>query len=389
MRARHNIALAALVGMPLFATPWWDFRHGWELLAIWLAAIAFSFWLRCWWWRIFLWLALIQALLHPAAVSYKSLAMIAIFLGAAQVFSKADPDNLMDLIGISALAHVALMVLQYAGIVPTFAARPAGFFNPDAAGVFLALCLPVFFRGRVRKKRTFLAWRYPSESLCWWHLLPLVLVALVATQTTTGAAAAAAAIMAYVFLRARRLRAGLILAVVAGLSLFVWRVDPLQSTLNHPRWLVWQHTVRTFQSELWGRGLGSYGEIFPFFMSGDSRLTNAYEAGEVHGLRIVKLSVSWEQAHNEYLQTGFEMGIPAMALVAIYPVWVGIAAWRRRKMLLHEARLAACGIAATAISCMGWHTFHIAPLALVGCAWLGMWAGARQGARGIRRPQEG
>ena len=146
MRAnRHYIAQAALALMPLLAIPTADgtlqCRITWEIAAVWGAVVAVSFWLRSWWWRIFLWLALFQVFRHPDAAAYMSLAMIVIFLGAAQIFSEVKPGRLMDLMAISALGLVALMGFQQAGIVPFYNkyGLPAGFFNPNAAGVYLGI----------------------------------------------------------------------------------------------------------------------------------------------------------------------------------------------------------------------------------------------------------
>jgi len=78
-------------------------------------------------------------------------------------------------------------------------------------------------------------------------------------------------------------------------------------------------------------------------------------------------------AHNEYIQTGFEMGLQTVALIAAYLVWFGVMVWRRTLRSAPCAlRIVASGMAALAVSCLGWHTFHIAPLALLGAAWLGM-----------------
>jgi hypothetical protein len=38
---------------------------------------------------------------------------------------------------------------------------------------------------------------------------------------------------------------------------------------------------------------------------------------------------------------------------------------------------------ALVVSCLGWHTFHIAPLALVGVAWIGLWEREKRKMRGV------
>jgi len=306
-------------------------------------------------------LALAQVIAHGAVITaYMSLVLIGIFLAAAQGFSGLGAKGVLNAICVAGLLLSLWVLLQAADILPRFSLGEsgAGPFNKNAASVFLALCMIAFFRGPIWPGRGWFATRYPSKPVCWWHLLPLIVIGLATCRSTTGVMAALASIIVLVPLSRmrRRMIAAISIVTVLFSAWFFIKVDPLQGTITNDRWQAWKHVAWSFRSEALGRGLKSFAEEFPLMVSGDPRLARQY----------------WAHAHNEYLQTGFEMGVPAMILIAAYPVWVVIAAWQRRKTLSREGRLAAAGIAALAVSCMGWHVFHIPPLALAGCAWLGI-----------------
>jgi hypothetical protein len=74
------------------------------------------------------------------------------------------------------------------------------------------------------------------------------------------------------------------------------------------------------------------------------------------------------QAHNEYVQAAFELGLPCLAIVVVS----GSSKWRLgRPAGLISAHVAA-GIAAVAVACFGFHVLHDAPLALLSIAWIGI-----------------
>lgn len=232
----------------------------------------------------------------------------------------------------------------------------AGPFNRNAASIFLALCLPGFFRGRI-------------QSTCrqaWWHLSPIVIVALFACRSSSGMLAATAGAFGFLAfwrlsarLRIKTIVMGLIVTLMSG-GIFWWKIDPLADVFANPRWDAWKDIIRSFRSESFGRGLGSFRDLFPAM----------YPCGN-----------SWMQAHNEYLQVGFEMGLQAVALILTYLGWFFVCAWRRRRLMSDHDRIIVAGVAALAVGCMGWHVFHIAPLALIGVAWLGMAQNIATGSR--------
>jgi O-antigen ligase len=255
--------------------------------------------------------------------------------GLAVIEKIGDTDEARVLIWIQIAACAGLLWMglqQSAGILPE-----GGFigpFNPDAAGVFLALCLPAFFSRKT------------------WPFIGIILAAIILTKTSTGFAAAfaACAVAAFVAPLSGKSKVAALAAIVILAGLFVWKVDPIARTINCDRWIAWGHGTRAAIHAPAGYGLGSWETVFPVMASGDARLGQYFR-----------------QAHNEYVQFAFEAGLPAVILTAAFLMF---AAWATAKGRIppHTAG----GMAALAVSCAGWHTFHVAPLALIGCAWMGL-----------------
>jgi O-antigen ligase len=166
---------------------------------------------------------------------------------------------------------------------------------------------------------------------------------------------AAAALLIFGMIEMRKSgRVALLGGTLTFVSLFLLVADPLANTRNDLRWPLWAHILQAVDSAPLGRGLGSFREIFPYFIAGDPRV-----------------AANWEFAHNEYLQALFEMGVQTLLFLTVFLVSLGHSITRCTGRTENGVRIAA-GLAATALSCVGWFTFHEAPLALVGCAWLGM-----------------
>lgn len=358
--------LAAIPGLMFCIIPiqGMSLRLSWQMASIWLAGIAFMALLSSWWWRAFFALALVQVMLmRPIITAYITLMMIAIFLGAAEGFRRMNAVHILNAMCIAGPLLTVWIVLQRIGLASSFSlgASSAGPFNIDAGGVFLALCLPAFFRRSYRM------------------LIPVIVAGLILCRSTTAMIAALAVTAVWLVLSRpgwKVLAGGLIAAVLVG-TVFLWRIDPLSHTMNfdrpHSRWLAWRHIVLSYRSAPWGRGLGSFAQLFPIMASGDPRLHETYETIGPDGSRMLNSKNGWwVQAHNEYLQVGFEMGLQAIVLLAAYLVFLSWRTWRRWHALAGLPAIILAGMAAVAVSCLGWHTFHIAPLALVGMAWIGM-----------------
>lgn len=344
MAAVRHILLLAIPGLTLWILPTHgvDFRFGWQLASIWLAAVAFMAFLSSWWWRIFFYLALLQVVVAgPVAVSYIQLLLIGIFLAAAEGFSRIDTGSIMNMLCVAALILCAWIFLQRLGILGTFGkSYIAGPLNINATSVFLALCLPAFFRSRYR-----------------WVFIPVVFAGLFLCRSTTGMVAAMAGCFVFILLSKLPRRTVGVIAVAAALTagIFFIKIDPAKTIITCPRWSAWKHVIWSYRSAPLGRGLGSFAQVFPLMTLNDP-----------------DLYWTWKRAHNEYLQAGFEIGLQAVALVAIYLMCLSRAAWKLRKRMTENQRLAITGMTVLCVSCIGWYTFHIAPLALIGCVWLGV-----------------
>lgn len=354
MALARYILLAALPGLMFCIIPaagGTDACFSWQIVAIWLAGVVLCLWLRSWWFRIFFLLALAQVIAHgPVITAYISLLMIGIFLAAIQGFASLDPENIMDMLCLAALLLIGWMILQAEGIVGTggLGMSAAGPFNIDAGSCFLAMCLPAFWRPRR-----------------WYGLLPVV-GGIFACHSTTGFLAAAAAMIMIAVIRMGfrgRIICGLGL-LLAALVFFRW-YDPAGDIRNNPRWPAWQRVIQSYQCAPLGRGLNSFGDIFPLLTASDNRLH------QNDGQKIT--GPTWQHAHNDYLEIGFELGLHTLALLMAYLAWIFKHGAKSR-----EQGAAFPGIAAAAVGAAGFHIFHIAPTALVGCAWLGMWHGQRK-----------
>lgn len=143
----------------------------------------------------------------------------------------------------------------------------------------------------------------------------------------------------------------LLIAVLAAVFFFTF-IDPLHNLIDCSRWQIWSRIIHSFPSEPWGQGLGSFKQFFPLLYP-DTSMVHVTEA------------------HNEYLQAGFEMGVFAMVLIFAYLISGFYKVWKKRDHLTQNHCQAVAGFTILALSCAGFHVFHIPPLALLGAAWLG------------------
>ncbi len=348
------------------------FRLSWQLVSIWIACIGVVAMLSSWWWKAFLILALFRtaANIPPAYDGYISLLMIAIFLAFAEGFSRIDKERTMDSMCIAALIVLDWMALQKFGIAPSWSGATAGIFNPDTASIFLAMCLPACFRGWRFSFFDF-PFTYRMLALPAWRrewrymIIPLIFGGLCMAWSTTGALAAFAALAVYIWIKftdSRRFVIGIcVLAILAGF--WFWQVKPVHQLTDNVRWLAWKHAAWSLRSEAFGRGLGTWELVFPLLASGEPRLGIVTNEGGVMTMENV-----FSQAHNEPIQATFELGVQALALILAFMIAVFIRIYNRN-VSVHEAM----GMTALFISTLGFFCMHIAPTALLGCAWLGLW----------------
>ena len=375
-------------------------RFIWQLASIWLAGLAFTALLSSWWLRAFWLLALVRTATLPwSAEAFFLLLTLAVFLAAAEGCGRIEPGLVLTAIRLAGFCLIGWMLAQRLGLAGQYFPQPAGPFNPNGAGIFLALCLPAFFAGEsvkrgqatfLRTKRCQSPFYFPFlriHRLRPWHFIPFLVWGLVASGSTAAvlAAAAAAAVWACLAAGGRRLIA--VLAVLAVLVMFwAWQASEIkryagetrapewgevERIVRDPRWLAWKHALRATRVEPWGRGLGSFRDVFPLLVSGEPRLA---QVEQYPGL--LKMDRVWRQGHNEYVQTAFELGWPALALMAAFLIAAAVRIFRGA-----AAPMPAAGLAALALGCFGFFTMHVSPLALVGCAWIGMWEGRRRSFR--------
>jgi len=262
----RHILLLAIPGLMLWIIPSHsiDFRFGWQIVSIWLVAVAFMVFLTSWWWRIFFYMALLQIIIAgPVAVSYIQLLLIGIFLAAAEGFSRIETGSIMDMFCVAALILSCWIILQHMGILGTFGkSYIAGPFNINAASVFLALCLPAFFRSRYR-----------------WVFIPVVFAGLFLCRSTTGMVAALSGCFVFILFSnysMRRLAAiGIAGMLLAGI--FFIKIDPAKTIITSPRWSAWKHVVWSYRSAPLGRGLGSFAQTFPLMTISDQDLRRTWK----------------------------------------------------------------------------------------------------------------
>lgn len=340
---KGDLAVAGIVALPFLAWPGLMFRDSWETSAIYGACGIFALWLKSWWYRLFMILAVAMLLRYPVSISFYGMVMIVVFLAAANTYLHVDAGMLEWGIRIAGISMAVIVLLQLVGFIPEYAGKPTAFFNPDAAGVFFAVCFPAL----LAKK--------------WWPASAVVAGCVALAGSTTGFASLAAASAVFAAISGGRLRYYALSGIVAAVCIWLAYIDPIKATLSCQRWTIWKHLVWTFRSEMFGRGIGAFGQTFNYFILG-----------------VPGIDHNWTAAHNEYLQTGYEFGAPGMLLIAAF---LGAFLWRtvkhRTGMMPLDARIAA-GMTAVAVSCFGWMTFHIAPLALVSVAWISMWIGRQK-----------
>jgi O-antigen ligase len=166
-----------------------------------------------------------------------------------------------------------------------------------------------------------------------------------------GAAALVAGLLILARLRSRPLRMGLLTAVMAGLAFGVWRVlaishelDPSLAGRFSARLIYWGRAAAMLPDR-WFVGYGP--DMFA------CEMTTALAPDRAASPRILRGSVDFD-AHSEWIQAVFELGIPGgllylsmplVALVLACRALVRIRSWRRRGLLA----ACACGLAAVVV----------------------------------------
>jgi hypothetical protein len=194
----------------------------------------------------------------------------------------------------------------------------------------------------------FLAIAAPAVALTWYPALGVVVPALFVSFSTTAVVAATAALFTASFLMARWRIPVLVAGAFSCLAFILfWDTDPASAI---QRGGVWLWTLdRSREAWLLGFGPGSFAAL---------------------ELRESAHMPAWLQAHNEFVQWQYEIGLAGTLAVGGYLVHLARGLWvapRTPLVLAVAAMLVALGVTAN-----GHFVFHLAPTAVLGIVTLGI-----------------
>lgn len=361
------LLLAGIPGLMfcVIPVPGMAFRFSWQLVSLFAIALCFSFWLRSWWLRLFFLVVTVQVAFHPLVITnYVDLLLVGGFMAAAQKFSTMNLDRVFTAMVVAIGLLAVWILLQKTGLTDPYllSVLPGGIktytvgvFNPNYTGCFLAMCIPGIY-GLIgdRMSGRLLVLLIP--------VLPAGLI-LVLTKTTTAAVAAFASGMIYLFLSGivrKKDRLFVVLMVLAIFFVSVMALDPPWNRIfgGSTRVQTWKTTSAMVWNEPAGYGLGSFADIFP--------LTTMPDAKRV-----------FLDAHNEYVQAAFEFGLQGFLLIVAFVVSVFYRAmtWSRQDYQPEEGAVVLSGLISVLVCAGGVSVFHVAPTALISCAWIGLYLG--------------
>lgn len=345
---RSLLIAAILATAVIIRFPVDDLRLEMEFLVR-LAAVA-GFALFLWrinpWWAAFLVLAGISQV-YPVYTRASYLAFDAVLCGAvwfgvlASLLRRRDLPVLYNTMAMICCFNVFWQVLQALELDPIFASIAEGpmprvgfMLNENFAGAFTAFCLPVFLRPK---------WRWG---------LAVVGLGLFLAQTSLAVFSAFAGLLFWGVVK-KRMFLSLALAV-AGSAGYILLVDGP----GFERWPVWRLGLLGWIDEPWfGFGLGHWALLFTKPVSG---------AG----------SGIWMQAHNEFLQGLFEMGVGFAVLCIGYMAgaWNALRARRREALLIP-----ATALVIVAVNSAANFPFHVGATAIVAITWMACFEIERSG----------
>lgn len=272
------------------------------------------------WVKMFMVWALIMSIFSAGGFGYScgSLNILLIYLVGYQAFKNMITKDLMikviNCICVIALIQVAMMILQKCGVWWIFKPKGTdttfnyvcGFLgNPNLAGAFLAITLPLFFRKKIIL------------------LSPFLLVGLFLSQSMGGIVSACVGVIFYLFIKFDK-KKFLIFSLILVLLLggYVYLFEDLTSGYGSliqgsSRFFHWGLIWKTMIVKEWitGWGLGQFKMIFPSIQL----CGGVYEGINPNILNTFgKIPEWWVQAHNEYLQTWSEIGLIGLLIICGY-----------------------------------------------------------------------
>jgi hypothetical protein len=302
-----------------------------------IAGLALYLWRINPWWAAFLVLAGVSHV-YPAYTRESYLAFDVVLAGVvwfavvASVLRRKDLPVLYNAIAVVCCINTLWQILQLLELDPLFVSISEGpmprvgfMLNQNFAGALAAFCMPVFMRPK---------WRWG---------LAVVGVSLVLAETSL---AVFAAFVGLLFWGVAKKKIYLSLtAAVAGSVGYILLVDGP----GFERWPVWRLGLLGWIDEPWfGFGLGHWALLFSKPVRG---------AG----------SGIWMQAHNEFLQGMFEMGIGFVVVCAGYAT----RAWNSVRRRMNERLLIpAMALVIIAVNSAANFPFHVGATSIMAVTWM-------------------
>ena len=288
------------------------------------------------WWALFLLLTVISTacpLLSARSYGINKLILLGClwFFFLVNYLKEDSIKYLLDAICIIALCNVVFLVVQYMNINPLYLPKKEGqkvivglMANPNQVSALLAFCFPAFLRGR------------------WKWLIPAVLLGLILAKSFAGPLAVGIGMIVYIAAKQTLVRS--LIVVIIALMLFAGLVDKpsIPARVGTLKWGL----EATGKRWVMGYGLGHWAPI-----------RRAVEKAEGRAKGFMA------QAHNEYIQMFFEMGIGFLLIVAGYFISI----IRRFK---EQAIIPIVAVVIIAVNSMAFFPFHIATTAMIAITWM-------------------
>jgi hypothetical protein len=285
-------------------------------------------------------------------------------------------DWIWNVICVAAILNVVWQVLQYSGI--WWLQTPFGMKTPQYIGllsntnetsIFLAVCLPCFFRKG------------------WEWLIPVPLIGLYLGVSYGGIVAASVAGMVYLTLNIKELgwKKSLIVLVSAILvfSIYTIHKQPNLDRYLNDRGRYWAEMLPIVWQKPLGWGLGQFKYVMPLIqtptlISQQGRVVLYQNVGDKRGFEQALQKVSggdrtyfatkrwneiWLEAHNEYMEIWFALGLTGLLLVLCS---IGDTLWKKGDDIPKYGFLISC------ISAIWFFSWQIVPIALISITYMGV-----------------
>ena len=333
------------------------------------------------------WVGLFLALtvfstIYPSFGKWSHMARGAVVVGCLWytliVLTVKDTRYLLNAICIIALANIFFAILQYCnmdpysvvtfGLMKSASSQITGLMaNKNMLSALIAFSLPAFFRKR------------------WVWFVPLIFYGLTIASSTGGALSAVTMTFIYFFLKdgkgAVKKNAVAMIALSVWACFFFFEIDsPFVVETVKSEYALSENPNITIggsakqRQDAWVKGLKLYYQNRPFFGYGIGHWKLVFKKISPPGGSVMV------QAHNEFVQGLFEMGV--LFPVLVFGYFVGIIR-RYRK----EAILSATTIGIIALNSLVNFPFHVATTAILAVTWMAIFEVQNKKARLISSVQ--